>query len=731
MAGLRERWNDVLPDAGPLADDLASRYTGPSRNAYRDLYLETVLTALKELDQLSTDPTAVELAAWFHRAVHERGNTPAEDAEASARLAEDVLPGYDVTAARTEEVARLVRLTGGLGELKDKDPNGAVLLDAVNAVLADRRYQTHSAQVRRDAGTAESETRRRYDEIRTLLNAPIYRTGLGRDRFEDRARTNLETELTTLEGLIPAPWAGWQRAALIVCAVLIALSAFLAAFGATRQPWRVPAYSEDAVWPAVVLAVLALAAVPVVYRYSRRPTRAARTVAGVMIAVGVIGIVAVWIKSPETTEGSGIGARVPLLVISSALLIVAGVACVAASRQRPRPRNRGQLLAGAGVAVVIVLALFFVIDPLERTFLLAANEHLEGQHPPAAQNVRSELTGAEAWSVPAGNAGDSLRDMAATNSGIAVSRQTGTIEMLDPASGQVRWRYTRSDSNEHPRLYVIDGGRSLLADFDDLGYFVLAADTGRRTAAWGDGTKDYFVDNRDPLVTGRSVSKGSDKVFGMDTDGSSRWTYAPGTCTDISAAATADAVVVGLSHSCGTAGSELVGLNVKEGKQLWRHPESAGNLTAVGGSVVGIVPDPGTSGTQGTLIGIEPRSGEIKWRQPLPKTGTCPPTIETADNLVVLMSCESPTRTGTTAFDASTGRQVWSATTPVPYGQAYGVTSDGRVVFGDDAADGCRLTTVGAHPATQLAKGVQCDRGVVAAGNLVLAVGDRTIVALR
>jgi outer membrane protein assembly factor BamB len=154
--------------------------------------------------------------------------------------------------------------------------------------------------------------------------------------------------------------------------------------------------------------------------------------------------------------------------------------------------------------------------------------------------------------------------------------------------------------------------------------------------------------------------------------------------------------------------------------------------------VVGIVPAAGnSSGAEGTLIGVEPRSGDIKWRQPLPKTeaetgtGTCQPTIETADNLVVLMSCESTSRTGATAFDASTGRQVWSATIAVPYGQGYAVTRDGRVVFGDDVADGCRLTTVGVHQAKQLAKGVHCDRGVVAAGNLVLAVGDRAIAALR
>jgi predicted metal-dependent HD superfamily phosphohydrolase len=723
VAGLRERWND--PESAALADDLVARYTGTSRNAYRDRYLQTVLTAVKALDQLSTDPTAVELAAWFHRAIHDPGSTPAADAEASAELAEEVLPGHGVTAARTAEVARLVRLTGGVGEPKSPDPNGDVLLDAVNAVLADARYPAHAAEVRRDA-SASAEPRRRYDEVRTQLSEPIYRTGLARDRFESKARTNLENELSTLEALIPAPWAGWQRAALVVAAVLTAFLAFLTAFAATRQPWRVPEYSEDAVWPAVLLTVLALVAVPAVYRYSRQSSRAARVVAGLVIAIGVVGVVAVLIASPETTEGSGIGQRVPLLAVSSALLVVAGVAALIASRRPARPRNRGQLLAGLGAAAVIVLVLVFVVDPLQRTYLLGANEHLEGQHQPAAQNVRSELTGQIAWSAPAGNSGDSLRDLVATSSGIAVSRQTGTVEMLDPASGQVRWQYSRSDSNEHPRLYVINGGQSLLADFDDLGYFVLAADTGRRTAAWPSKTKDYFVDNQDPLVTGRTVSRGSDKLYGTDPDGSNRWTYEPGSCTDIGAAATADAVVASLSHSCGDAGSELVGLNVKNGKRLWNHAGSVGELKPVGSWIVGIDP-----GAHGTLVGIEPRSGEIRWRQPLPKPGTCQPKLETADNLAVLISCESTTRTGLAALDPATGRQVWAATVAVPSGQRYAVTRDGRVVFADDAADGCRLTTVSAQQTTQLVKGAHCGRGVVAAGNLLLAVNDRTIVALR
>jgi predicted metal-dependent HD superfamily phosphohydrolase len=108
---LRARWGQLVPGSERLADELVARYVDRNRRAYRDTYLDIVLTALDSLIQLSTDPTSVRLAAWFHRAVHEPGGTPAEDAEASARLAEELLPQYAVPPIRIAEVARLIRTT--------------------------------------------------------------------------------------------------------------------------------------------------------------------------------------------------------------------------------------------------------------------------------------------------------------------------------------------------------------------------------------------------------------------------------------------------------------------------------------------------------------------------------------------------------------------------------------------------------------------------------------------
>jgi outer membrane protein assembly factor BamB len=687
MTGLRERWNEVIPDAEPLADDLVERYAA----RYRERYLKAVLTELDSRDQLTTDRTAVRLAAWFHRAVRQPGGTPADDAEASAQLAERVLPSYGVSDARTAEVARLVRLTGSGPEYEAQDPNADALLAAVNAVLAAER-----------------------------------------------------AELPASDSRLWSPWRGWQRAALVTTAIMTAFVAFLAAVGAARAPWRVPAYGGDSAWPSAVQTLLAVGAIVALYQYSRRAGRRSWIVAGAVMAVGLAGLVLVWITAPPTNPSSGVGERLPLLVTSSVLLIVAGGASLGASalsRQTQAARNRGQVLAGLGMTILIILATIFGIDPLQRSYLLSANESLEGQHQPANLNIRSDLTGGVAWTntAPPRSGGGSLGDAVATRHGIAVSRGTGTVEMLDPATGQMRWRYARPDTKENARFSVLSGGELLLVFFDDIGYFVLDADTGQRKAAWPERTRDNDIENKDPLLTAQPVSKGSDKLYGTNLDGSNRWTFTPGRCSSTSAAATADTVVAGLWRNCRQS-NEVVGLNVSDGKQIWSHPGSSLYASyAVGGLIVGVEPDAGSGKVsgRGTLVGMEARSGTVKWRWPMPTQWACSPRIEPTGNLIILFSCpnsaESGSHTVTTAIDATTGRMVWTATTEVFYGLPHAVTADGRAVYLYADRGGCRLTTVSEHGTNSLLlqKPVVCSRGVAAADNLILVGGNDSIIALR
>ncbi|WP_433012930.1 PQQ-binding-like beta-propeller repeat protein [Kribbella sp. CA-294648] len=728
MTGLTDRWHELIPDSAPLAEELAARYTDRDRQAYRDRYLETILTALDSLDQLSTDPTAVRLAVWFHRAVHAAGAQPADDAEASAVLAEELLPSYDVSSARIAEVARLVRLTGGDAATAPGDPNADVFLDAVNATLAADHYADHASEVRRDANTPVKE---RHAVLRAALAAPLYRTQLARDRFDRAARQNLSAELAILDAQLPAPWRGWQQAGLVALAGFGAFSAFVLAFVATQVPWRIPEFGSDQLWLAIVLTVLALAAVPLLLRFSRRNGRTARIVDGGVISAGVLGLVAVLVLAPDTNPSVGIGERAPLLLTASILLITAGAAAVAASAAAgARIGNRAQLLARIVVPVAVVLAMVFITQPLWRIYSLNANEFLDGPHGPAAPGVRSELTGDVAWSSRSnGYNSDSFGRAVSTRYGIATTRRTATVEMLDAATGESRWRYTRSDASGLPDLSVIGNGELLLAHFDNVGYLLLDADTGKRKAAWPGRTQDHDIQNADPLLTEEQVGKGSNKLRGVDTDGGDRWTFEPGRCTRINAVATADTAVAFLGRSCGKDPDELAALDLRTGEKLWsRAEEWAGSPFVAGSLVVGLKSDR-------ELVGMDARSGELKWRWPLPSALGCKTRVEQAGDKVVLLNCPpgaDKTQTVVTAIDAGTGVVSWQRTAPIDVSRRVAVTADARVVT-LKRLDTCKLQVVEESGFRQVpaSREIFCNQGVRAVGDVVLARGSDGLIALR
>ena len=194
--------------------------------------------------------------------------------------------------------------------------------------------------------------------------------------------------------------------------------------------------------------------------------------------------------------------------------------------------------------------------------------------------------------------------------------------------------------------------------------------------------------------------------------------------------ATAETVIAGLRRSCGRESNELVGLNLRNGKKLWSHPvTSPDGMMAVGGTIVGVEPENGgTVEGRGTVVGLDPRSGDAKWRWTMPTRCACPPRMESAGNLVLLISCpdaaEALTHTVVTAIDSGTGRMAWSATAATPADRRYAVTTDARVVFAGDTTDSCRLTSIGEHKVSYLTmtetEVPRCGRVVAAADNLIL-----------
>ncbi|MCC9205755.1 DUF4031 domain-containing protein [Arthrobacter sp. zg-Y769] len=195
-APLRHRWNRLLPGTPELGDRLLEHWNEPHRRYHDRRHLLQVLEALDLLTG-GDIPRPVALAAWFHDAVYT--GRPGADEEASARLAEQLLPGAGVAAAVAAECARLVRLTAAHDPAAEDIP-GALLTDADLAVLArpPAGYADYLQAVRAEyahLSTEEFKAGRRRVVQQLAAADPLYRTPAGRRLWEEQARRNLAAEL--------------------------------------------------------------------------------------------------------------------------------------------------------------------------------------------------------------------------------------------------------------------------------------------------------------------------------------------------------------------------------------------------------------------------------------------------------------------------------------------------------------------------------------------------------
>lgn len=198
---LTARWRRLSID-DETGRDLLRRWSEPHRRYHDVRHLTAVLDAVDELAGEADDADAVRLAAWFHDAVYT--GRPGADERDSAVLADSVLRAAGLDDALVSEVVRLVALTDG-HDPAPGDRNGGVLCDADLAVLGGDpvEYAGYAAAVREEyARVPEVEFRRGRAAVLEALLArdPLFSTTTARDRWEDRARRNVETELILLRG---------------------------------------------------------------------------------------------------------------------------------------------------------------------------------------------------------------------------------------------------------------------------------------------------------------------------------------------------------------------------------------------------------------------------------------------------------------------------------------------------------------------------------------------------
>jgi predicted metal-dependent HD superfamily phosphohydrolase len=203
VTDLLHAWRDALPTSATVsavsraADELLSRWSEPHRHYHTVEHLDAVLSVINSHADRAVDPDTVKLAAWFHDAVYDPLRVDNE--EASALLAEAMLPELSVPPAQVAEVARLVRVTAGHDPLPG-DRNGGLLVDADLAILAasPETYRAYTIAIRREYAHLDDGqfAAGRAGVLNNLLNLPrLFHTPVLRERWEDLARSNITAEL--------------------------------------------------------------------------------------------------------------------------------------------------------------------------------------------------------------------------------------------------------------------------------------------------------------------------------------------------------------------------------------------------------------------------------------------------------------------------------------------------------------------------------------------------------
>ena len=196
--------NEPLIDE-ELKNELAALYQAADRHYHGLAHIEAMLALAAEYRHLLHDPEAVEAAIWFHDAIYD---SRAKDNEAkSAELAEKRLAGR-VGPHRLARVAAMISATAThqLPPFRDENAldDAALLLDMDLAILGAEPavFDAYEKAVRLEYGWVEEPMWRagRSAVLQNFIARPhIFNTQIFRDRFEARARENLDRSLRALQ----------------------------------------------------------------------------------------------------------------------------------------------------------------------------------------------------------------------------------------------------------------------------------------------------------------------------------------------------------------------------------------------------------------------------------------------------------------------------------------------------------------------------------------------------
>jgi predicted metal-dependent HD superfamily phosphohydrolase len=199
------RWLALWSRLGAQSDGLqvfqtlSATYTQAARVYHTTEHISDCLSQFDWSRELAERPDEVEAALWFHDAVYAPGATDNE--EQSARLAQALLESGGVPRESVQRIAELVLATRHLSI--PQDPDTRHLCDIDLSILGRERpeFERFERKIRQEFSWVPAPVYRstRSRVLRGFLDRPaIYQTRMFRDRYELRARQNLEWALAVL-----------------------------------------------------------------------------------------------------------------------------------------------------------------------------------------------------------------------------------------------------------------------------------------------------------------------------------------------------------------------------------------------------------------------------------------------------------------------------------------------------------------------------------------------------
>jgi len=187
-------------ESDELFADLVTHYDGDSRHYHNLEHIRNVLAAVRRMQTQAQNPTAIQLAAWYHDIIYEIDATDNE--LRSAEYAKNVLGRTPIDDEMLDVVAEMIRATDISLDPPD-DTDFRILLDADLATLASDYdyYDKNAKAIRREfAQVSDSDYRigRRQILNRFLQRKRIFLTEKMFETLEAKARRNIQREIDSL-----------------------------------------------------------------------------------------------------------------------------------------------------------------------------------------------------------------------------------------------------------------------------------------------------------------------------------------------------------------------------------------------------------------------------------------------------------------------------------------------------------------------------------------------------